>query len=205
VNKKSGFVMHFFEVYLLVKNYLVLESEKVKYGIPHNTRYILVLMVPERLAPRIRHAFQDILEGFDIIPNLPPKNTVTNITRSQLFTLYEEKIKRAEYLLERTTIDVGNQFRALLDYKSAIWIAIEYENLGGSSKHRSDLIKKTVEMNEDLKKQYTTCQFNIKKGFALRNRNLIRESAEKIMELFPDPENYKHIEAKRVYNQFRKR
>jgi len=91
-----------------------------------------------------------------------------------------------------------------MQQKSAIWIAIEYENLGGKAKFRKNLVKKTVTLNKKLKDQYKTCQFNIKKAMKLNDLNLLLESAEKIMELYPDPESYKHIKAKRIENRFKR-
>jgi len=198
-------VTRYFEVYALVKEYLVIENDKKYYGIPHQTRYILTVAAHDGIYTRIQGLLENVLSRFEFNPVSLPKGTITDVTRSQLFKMYEEKVKRAEYLLERRTIDVGNQFRALQDYKAAIWIAIEYEDLGGSSKYRRGLIKKTVKLNIDLNKKWQDFKFNIEKGYALKDRKLIADSAQKIMQLFPDPENFKHIEAKEQFNKFKKR
>ena len=205
-NKKTGRATRFYEVYMLVKDYLIIKNgQQDIYAIPHKTRYIIMLAVPDWMTPTVQGIWQEIVNGFEIIPKLPPKRAVTGLTRSQLFSIYEEKIKRAEYLLDRTTIDVGNKFKALMQYKTAIWIAIEYEDLGGTSKYRTNLIKKTIVLNKGLQKEYEVYKFNIKKGYRLKDRSLVANSAEKIMELFPDTENNKHIEAKREYSKFKKR
>jgi hypothetical protein len=205
VDKERQQVFQVVEIYFLVKNNITIKSNQKLYALPQKTRYILIAAFPQNIYSRVQASVENVLNSLDMVAQALPSGAITDISRSEMSNLYDERIKRSEQLLDNTTIDIGNLYRALMHYKEAIWIAVEYENLGGSSKLREGLISKTVNLHSELLKKYDDYAFNIKKGYNLRDRKLIVDSAQNIMKLFPETDNYKYIEANRIYYKFKKR
>ena len=63
-DKKTSITNHVFEIYLLQKDYLNIKSDSNVYSVPHNTRYIIIFVVPECIYPRIQLALKELITGF---------------------------------------------------------------------------------------------------------------------------------------------